>query len=124
MAVHTNHERHMDDIEQRARELLAAQYDAMERHVAASFVRVGASEHTPAIKALASVLAVSDGMYGYVTAFHEVAEMLGIGARVHMPGTDEGSPKHVWETEMRPALLAILSVPTGAEERAVKLTQL
>ncbi|MCC4618460.1 hypothetical protein LL972_21140 [Xanthomonas campestris pv. asclepiadis] len=34
--------------------------------------------------------------------------MLGIGARVRIPGTDEGSPKHVWETEMRPTLMAAL----------------
>ncbi|QJB21966.1 hypothetical protein XccvBFoX3_gp66 [Xanthomonas phage FoX3] len=76
--------------------------------------------HTPArcVAALRAVIAAlsaaqhsNESLSGYMGAYYEVAEMLGIGARVRMPGTDEGSPKHVWETEMRPMLLSVLSVP-------------
>lgn len=38
---------------------------------------------------------------GYVGAFHEIADMLDIGARPE-------SPKHVYETEIRPRLRALI----------------
>jgi hypothetical protein len=45
---------------------------------------------------------------GYVAAFYEIADMLGIGARAD-------SPANVWANEMKPALLQRLSVPEGEE---------
>ncbi|UZB10026.1 hypothetical protein [Xanthomonas citri] len=42
-----------------------------------------------------------------------------IGVRVRVPGIDEGTPKHVWETEMLPRLRAALSAaPQGVEPAA------
>jgi hypothetical protein len=47
---------------------------------------------------------------GYAEAFYEVAEMLGIGARAC-------APKHIWEQEMRPKLMAIIAHPTTKDAR-------
>jgi hypothetical protein len=45
---------------------------------------------------------VIEGEAGYVTAFYEIVDMLGIPAQ-------PASPKHVWETQMRPLLARALA---------------
>jgi hypothetical protein len=47
---------------------------------------------------------------GYVSAFYELAEMMGIAAR---PCT----PKAVWEREMRPRLALALAAGTTGDQR-------
>lgn len=50
---------------------------------------------------------------GYIKAFYEVADLLGIGARTC-------SPKEAWEGEMRPRLVTLLAGGREALERAAK----
>ncbi|PPU15545.1 hypothetical protein XacyCFBP2565_06895 [Xanthomonas arboricola pv. corylina] len=108
----------MNEIEKRARELAATEVDVDAglmpevegaKEVAASIRDGGDGNLLFVPTALRAVLAaLSQQQDGYIDAFYEVAEMLDIGARVRIPGTDEGSPKHVWETEMRPMLMDAL----------------
>ncbi|CAG2089181.1 hypothetical protein XCY_001857 [Xanthomonas arboricola pv. juglandis] len=120
----------MNEIEKRAREFLAAEVDLDAelmpeiegaREVAASIRDGGDGKLLFVPTALRAIIAaLSQQQAGYIDAFYEVAEMLGIGARVRIPGTDEGSPKHVWETEMRPMLMDALR--RNDEERVYHAT--
>ncbi|MBB3832539.1 hypothetical protein FHR55_000705 [Xanthomonas arboricola] len=96
----------MNDIEQRACAVQAAMNHKVGGITPAKYLHLNEAQWAEVVDAI--IAALSREQAGYIDAFYEVAEMLGIGARVRIPGTDEGSPKHVWETEMRPMLMAAL----------------
>lgn len=75
------------------------------------FSKVGVESAVNAIRSMA----VSHGLQGYsgyVDAFYELAGMLEMGAQPI-------SPKHAWETQMRPKLQAIFELIEACEWREI-----